>query len=188
MSKPEPSSGPRIAPLPPDERDTQAQELLGDAGAPGSPASNIFATLVRHPGLFRKWLPFGGKLLAGKLAGRDRELLILRTGWRCRSEYEWGQHVLIARAEGLTDAEITRVQDGPDAPGWEPVDAGLLRAADELHDDSRISDATWEELAGRYDERQLVEIPMLVGHYHLVAYTLNSLGVEREPGVPGFDG
>lgn len=186
MSKP--SSGPRIAPLSPDERDAQARELLGDAGAPGSPASNIFTTLVRHPGLFRKWLPFGGKLLAGKLSGRDRELLILRTGWRCRSEYEWGQHVLIARAEGLPDDEIARIKDGPDASGWDLFDAALLRAADELHDDSKISDATWDELAARYDERQLVEVPMLVGHYHLVAYTLNSLGVEREPGVPGFDG
>jgi 4-carboxymuconolactone decarboxylase len=180
------STGPRIAPLPPDQRDAQAQELLGDAGSPGSPASNIFTTLVRHPGLFRKWLPFGGKLLAGKLSGRDRELLILRTGWRCRSEYEWGQHVLIARAEGLAD-EVARIKDGPDAPGWDPFDATLLRAADELHDDSTISDATWDELARRYDERQLVEVPMLVGHYHLVAYTLNSLGVQREPGVPGFD-
>jgi len=182
------STGPRIAPLAADERDAQAQELLGDAGAPGSPASNIFTTLVRHPGLFRKWLPFGGKLLAGKLSGRDRELLILRTGWRCRSEYEWGQHVLIAQAEGLSDDEIARIQTGPDAPGWDPFDATLLLAADELHDDSKISDATWRELADRYDERQLVEVPMLVGHYHLVAYTLNSLGVEREPGVPGFDG
>jgi alkylhydroperoxidase family enzyme len=184
---PKPSS-PRIAPLRPDERDAQAQELLGEAGAPGSPASNIFTTLVRHPGLFRKWLPFGGKLLAGKIPGRERELLILRTGWRCRSEYEWGQHVLIAQAEGLTDEEIGRIKDGPDAPGWDPFDATLLRAADELHDDSKISDATWDELARRYDERQLVEVPMLVGHYHLVAYTLNSLAVQREPGVPGFDG
>ena len=178
---------PRIAPLPLEERDEQQRELLGDAGAPGSPASNIFTTLVRHPGLFRKWLPFGGKLLAGKLPARERELLILRTGWRCRSEYEWGQHVLIAAAEGLTDDEIARVKDGPDAPGWDQFDATLLRAADELHDDNHISDATWAELAQRYDTKQLIEVPMLVGHYHMVAYTLNSLGVQREPGVPGFD-
>ena len=183
-----PSSGPRIAPLAPDERDAQARELLGDAGAPGSPASNIFTTLVRHPGLFRKWLPFGGKLLAGKLSGRDRELLILRTGWRCRSEYEWGQHVLIGKAAGLTDEEVGRIKGGADAPGWDPFDAALLRAADELHDDCCVSDATWAVLASRYDERQLIEVPMLVGQYHLVAFTLNSLGVQRDPGVPGFDG
>ena len=94
---------PRIPPLEPDEQDDQARELLAGAAAPGLPASNIFATLVRHPGLFRKWMPFGGKLLAGKLPARERELLILRTGWRCQSAYEWGQHVLIGRHCGLTD-------------------------------------------------------------------------------------
>ena len=150
-------------------------------------ASNIFATLVRHPGLFRKWMPFGGKLLAGKLPARDRELLILRTGWHCHSVYEWGQHAIIGRQAGLTDDELRRIQAGPDAPGWDAFDATLLRAADELHDDSCISDTTWRALARHYDERQLVEIPMLVGHYHLVAFTLNTLGVQREPGVPGFD-
>ena len=81
-----------------------------------------------------------------------------------------------------------RVQYGPDAEGWDPFDATLLRAADELHDDSCITDDTWEVLADRYDERQLIEVLMVVGHYHLVAFTLNSLGVQREPGVPGFNG
>jgi 4-carboxymuconolactone decarboxylase len=183
---PDRPTSPRIAPLAPDERDEQARELL-DAVVGGPQASNIFTTLVRHPGLFRKWAPFGGKLLSGKLEPRDRELLILRTGWHCRSVYEWGQHVIIGRRAGLTDDELRRIQVGPDAQGWNEHDAALLRAADELHRDSCISDTTWQALAASYDERQLVEIPMVVGHYHLVAYTLNSLGVQREPGVPGFD-
>lgn len=179
-------TSPRIGALTPDELDDEARELLGTV-ADGIDASNIFATLVRHPGLFRRWMPFGGKLLAGKLPGRDRELLILRTGWRCGSIYEWGQHVIIGRQAGLTDDEIRRVREGPDAPGWDRHDRVLLRAADELHDDGCIADDTWAALADRYDDRQLVEVPMLVGHYHLVAFTLNSLGVQREPGVPGFD-
>ena len=150
------------------------------------PASNIFDTLVRHPGLFRKWLPFGGKLLSGKLPPRDRELLILRTGWLCRSAYEWGQHVLMARSVGVTDDEIARVVEGADAEGWDSFEQTLLRAADELHDDACISDGTWTALSERYDERQLIEVSMLVGHYHMVAFTLNTLGVEREAGVPGL--
>jgi alkylhydroperoxidase family enzyme len=63
-----------------------------------------------------------------------------------------------------------------------------LRAADELHDESCISERTWEVLASRYDDRQLIEVVMVVGHYHLVAFTLNSLGVQPEPGLPGFEG
>jgi 4-carboxymuconolactone decarboxylase len=181
---------PRIPPLQPGELDEQARELLGGsatlADSVGGGALNIFATLVRHPGLFRKWLPFGGKLLAGKLPARDRELLILRTGWRCGSEYEWGQHVVIGGVAGVTDAEIERIKTGPDASGWDEPDATLLRAADELHDDNCIGDATWAALADRYDEKQLIELVMLVGHYHMVAFTLNSLGVQLEPGVAGF--
>jgi alkylhydroperoxidase family enzyme len=176
---------PRLAPLAEPDQDEQARELLGRAGGPTSGATNIFATLVRHPGLFRRWLPFGGKLLVGKLPARDRELLILRTGWNCRSGYEWAQHVRIARDAGLAADEIERARSdaGADDPGWSADDATLVRAADELHADACLSDATWAALAGRYDERQLIEVPMLVGHYHKLAFALNSLGVQVEDDV-----
>jgi 4-carboxymuconolactone decarboxylase len=180
----------RLAPLSEDEQDEQARELLRGvrvAGALDAPAANIFATLVRHAGLFRRWLPFAGKLLSGKLPARDRELLILRTGWLCQAEYEWGQHQIIARAVGIADEEIDRVKAGAVAAGWDPFEASLMRAVDELHSDARISERTWDALASRYDERQLIEVPMLVGHYHMVAFALNSLGVQLEPGVAGFD-
>jgi len=179
-------SQPRIPPLPAEEQDEQARELLAGVRVTEAPAANIFATLVRHPGLFRRWLPLGGKLLAGKLPARDRELLILRTAVLCRAEYEWGQHRLIGLASEISEAELELVREGPDPNGWEPFDAALLSAADELHSDSRISDGTWEMLASRYDERQMIEVPMVVGHYHMVAFALNSLGVQLEPGVVGF--
>ncbi|HEX3842189.1 MAG TPA: hypothetical protein VHU85_15455 [Acidimicrobiales bacterium] len=182
------SSSPRMTPVPEDEQDSQTRELLSQVFVDGTPASNIFTTFVRHPGLFRKWWPLSAKLLVGKLPSRDRELLVLRTGWRCNSEYEWGQHVLLAPTCGLSDDDVARVKEGPEVAGWSQFDASLLRAVDELHDEGCVSDATWQFLAERYDERQLIEVPMLVGHYHLVAFTLNSLGVQREPGVPGFNG
>lgn len=156
--------------------------------------ANIFTTLVRAEGLFRRWLPFGGKLLNGKLPSRDREILILRTAWNCKAEYEWAQHVLIARRVGLSDDEIellnstrTTVAEAGSAPrSWRPFDTTLVRAADELHDEMCISDATWDELSHAYDTAQLIEVPMLVGHYHLVAMTLNTLGVELDDGLPRF--
>ncbi len=178
----------RVPPVSRDDLTDEQKELLDAVTLADGSALHIFATLVRHPGLFRRWMPFGGKLLAGKLPARDRELLILRTGWNCGAEYEWGQHVVIARGAGVTGDEIERVKEGPAADGWSDDDALLLRAADELHEASRLTDTTWERLAQRYDEPQLIEIPMLVGHYHMVAFTLNALGVQREPGVPGFDG
>jgi AhpD family alkylhydroperoxidase len=176
---------PRIPPIEPADRDETARTLLDGVGAVGAD-SNIFTTLVRHPRLFRHWLPFGGVLLlAGTLPARDREMLILRTAWNNGCDYEWGQHVRIARDAGLSD-EIDLVIDGPSAAGLAPFDATLLQAADELHGDSVISDDTWARLGERYDDRQLIEVPMLIGHYTLLAFTLNSLGVQREEGVQGL--
>jgi hypothetical protein len=93
--------------------------------------------------------------------------------------------VRIAGDAGVTAEEMERLTlaDAPDAPGWAAFDATLIRAADELHEDSCLGDATWQALAGRYDERQLIEVPMLVGHYQLLAFTLNSLGVQLEEGA-----
>lgn len=174
------SPSPRIPPLHAEDRSPQQQELLESTVATLRDA-NIFSTLVRAPGLFRRWLPFAGKLLAGKLPARDRELLILRTAWNCRARYEWGHHVAIALGCGLTSDEIDRVPEGAEC-GWSEPDALLLRAADELHLQHGVSDATWHALSTRYDTQQLIELPMLVGQYHLVAMTLNTLGIELEPG------
>jgi 4-carboxymuconolactone decarboxylase len=146
--------------------------------------ANVFTTLIRAEGLTRKWLPFGGKLLNGKIPARDRELLILRTGWNCRAEYEWAQHVVIGLAAGLTEEEINRIPST--SAIWDVFDSALLRAADELHGDYCITEETWAVLATGYDTQQLIELPMLVGHYHMVAMTLNSLGVQLDAGLSGF--
>ena len=176
---------PRIPPLAPADRDARTEELLAALRRPDGTDLNIFATLAHHPKLLKRWSAFGGVLLyGGRLSERDRELLIMRAGYLCRAHYEWGQHVAFAQAAGISDEEIARIAAGPDADGWSSDDATLLRAVDELHADSRISDPTWAELAARYDAQQLIEICMVVGQYHLVAFTLNSLGVEPEPGLP----
>jgi alkylhydroperoxidase family enzyme len=174
-----------MTPLPESERDQRTTELLVPLETDGT-TLNIFTTLVRHPRVFKRWSAFGGTLLAGDLPARDRELLILRTAWNCGADYEWGQHTRIARSIDLSDDEIAAVVDGGDAPGWNAIEAALLTACDELHQSSSISDDVWTLLAERYDERQLIEVCMVVGQYHLVAFTLNALGVEREPGVEGF--
>ena len=174
---------PRIAPIEPADVPADLAEMLG----PDMRSMNIFATMANNPGLFRRYLPFGGKLLAGgSIDPRQRELLILRSGWNAGSEYEWGQHVRIGKQAGLTDEEITRVAAGPAAAGWSTTDALLLTACDELCSDHDLSDGTWAALSEIYDVKQLIELTLLVGHYVMLAGMLNSLRVQREPGVVGF--
>ncbi|MFE0102423.1 carboxymuconolactone decarboxylase family protein [Streptomyces sp. NPDC059009] len=181
---------PRIPPQPPQEwaeelRETLTADVSGlGLGLATLGEARIFSTLARHPELFQVWLPFGVKLTGGELPAADRELLILRAAHNCASPYEWGHHARTAERVGLSAAEIARIADGPDAPGWSERQALLLRAADELHTAARISEGTWRGLAQLLTEQQLIELPMLVGHYHLIAFTLNSLGVQPEEGLP----
>ena len=181
----------RIPPTTPADRDERTEELLAAMRRPDGTDLNIFATLAHHPRLLNRWSAFGGTLLfGGVLPHRDRELLILRTAWHCQAEYEWGQHVLLARAAGMTDEEIDRIPEEEIAESWGPRERALLRAADELHTSSRISEDTWNALAEDYDYQQLIEVCMVVGQYHMVAFTLNSLEVEleEEPGLARFPG
>jgi len=174
-----------MAPLRSDEVGEETQALFdkGLRASDGNPL-NIFATLARHPKMLKRWLPFAAHVLAkSSLPARDRELLILRTGYRCRSPYEWGQHALIALDCDLTQDEIDGVRHGADVD-WDDHDAALLRAADELHDDARVSDGTWDQLRGRYSDEQMIDMIAAVGNYHLVAFLLNSLGVDLDEGVP----
>ena len=180
----------RIPPLPEAQWDDELRSIL-DVSMRGGDVrlgdNNIFTTLARHKDLFRVWLRFAGWLLgAGVLPARERELLILRTGYNCGSPYEWGQHLRLSQRLGIDRATIMRVAEGPDAPGWSEADATLLRAADELHEAAKVSQGTWDKLGETYDERGLIEITMLVGHYHLVAFALNSLEVELDEGLEGL--
>lgn len=181
---------PRISPLPKSQWTEEQHEALSGSlgiGTTDGEVVNVLATLARYPKLLRAWGPFGGHILGdSSLPPREREILILRIGWLCRSAYEFGQHTLIGKAAGLEDAEIRRITEGPDAPGWSDADALLLRAVDELHGDAFISDATWNALVERYDESQLMDIVFTVGQYNLVSMALNSFGVQLDGGVPGF--
>ena len=144
-------SKPRVAPLRDEDLDDEGREFMQTVSREGR-VLNIYRTLVAHPKLLKRWGVFGTHVLyKSTLPARERELLILRTGWLCRSEYEWGQHVIIAKSCGVTDEEIERVKAGPEADEWSPFDAALLRAADELHNDSFISDATWGALSERLE-------------------------------------
>jgi alkylhydroperoxidase family enzyme len=185
------STAPRIAPLPAADWSPEQREILTADLGEGSPLGaatlgqlNLFTTVARHPRPFKPWLLLGRSLvMRGALPFVDRELLILRVARNTASEYEWGQHVKIAVEGGIERAKVDRVATGPDADGWEQRERLLLRAADELHTAATIAGPTWDQLTTHLDERQLIELPLLVGYYTTVAYTLNSLAIAPEPGL-----
>lgn len=183
---------PRLAPLGPDQWDERLRRLLeGAPGGTGEPM-HIFTTLAHQPELFRRWLGFGGALLAGTLPGRVRELVILRTSFRFNGSYEWAHHIELGAAQGITPAETAAL--GGDLSGleWDPFDRALLAAVDETADAGAVSDATWSILAERLSPGELVELLVLMAHYIMLTTVLRSLRIPLEPsaatiaaGVPG---
>ena len=171
-------TSPRLAPLGPDNR-TEAQKAMLASRAD----YNIYKTLAHHPDLYARWSPLGQFLLNGSsLPPREREIVMLRMGWLCQSEYEWSQHARIAKASaGMTDAEVHRIAEGPQAAGWTEFERTLLQMVDELRYEAMISDATWKALRAKYSDQQIMESLFTAAQYQLVSMALNSLGVQLDP-------
>ena len=162
-----------------EEADTAAKNRLGGRDL------NVFRVLMNHPRLTKRWTVFAGHVLQKQtLPFRERELLILRIGWRNQSVYEWAQHSEIAKRGGVTAADVERVRLGPEA-GWNAHEAALLRAADELFENSVISDQTWAALAQKYSTEQMMDVVFTIGQYNLVSWALNSFGVPLDDDLPG---
>jgi len=173
---------PRIALTDTDDWDEETLGLLPPQGR-----FNIFRALAHHPKLMKRWLVFGNHVLnKSTLPPRERELVILRVGWRCDSEYEFAQHTVIGVGVGLTEDEVRRVTLPVADGGWSSGDADLLRAADELVDDRRIADATWASLSERYSTQQLMDLVFTVGQYVLTCMALRTFEVPLDEGLPGY--
>jgi alkylhydroperoxidase family enzyme len=184
---------PRIAPLKPEEFTPEVRQITDDLQRavglePNGQVPDFVATMLRYPALHHAHTELALMLMTkGTLSDRDRELAVLRVGWLCQAPFEWNAHVNVGkRLAGITSEEIERVTIGSSAPGWDEHDRAILRAVEEMHDDAMISEETWTILAKRLDEKQLLELPILVGQYQGVAFIQNSLRVTLMPGDIGL--
>jgi AhpD family alkylhydroperoxidase len=190
-------SEPRIPPRPVAEWDAAVRDALSVLTLPGTvrpapgrggkrPASNMVGIFTWHPALTKAFLAFNNHLFSSTLPDRVREMVTVRVAWLRRGEYEWAQHVAMARAAGLSPEEIAAIGAGPGAPAWGPLDAALLRSVDEVVADRYISDETWGQLARHFDRRQLMDLVFTIGTYDLLAMAFNTFGLELDPGMSGF--
>jgi len=174
----------RLPPLPPRSWPAAMREALAPLQPPVPRSAdqpkglNLLGTFARHPALIGAYHGFVRHLLyESTLTSRQRELLILRVAALRGAGYEWAQHVLMASEAGLSREEIAAVSGG-DISGWQPLEAALLVAVDELLAAARISDATWRVLAAGLSEQQLMDLVFTVGGYDVLAMALRSFGVQ----------
>jgi len=194
-------SEPRIPPRPPADWGPDVYEALTALRPPGAaqrsaqeqrermhgrPVPGILGIFAWHPALAEGFFTFNTHLFQSTLSARTRELITVRVGWLRRGEYEWAQHVRMARGAGMSDEEIDAIAAGPDAPAWGPLDAALLRATDEIVADRYVSDGTWQLLSAHLDRQQLMDLVFTVGAYDLLAMAFNTFGLGLDPGMAGF--
>lgn len=191
---------PRLEPIPPQDWPPAMRDALA-ALRPAVPQHpfperrddrpkglNVLGTLAHHPQLTTAYHAFNGQVQFGTtLTQRQRELIVLRVATVRDCAYEWAQHAVIAADLGVSPAEIDRVAVGPDAPGWDPLEAAVLRAVDELIDDARISEATWDALRAELDAPQVMDLIFTVGAYETLAMFIRSVDMDldddlRRPG------
>jgi 4-carboxymuconolactone decarboxylase len=177
---------PRVQPLEPSEW-TPAVRAMLDPSKSGRPVASVYRTFAQHPQLYPPRQRLSEYIRLGStLTARTREMLILRIGWLCRSDYEWSQHEPAGRRAGMTDEEIRGIISGPDAAVWDRLDAAIVGAADELHRDDTITDATWTALSRHYNTHQLMDVVITTAGYRMVSMALNTFGVQLEADDRGF--
>jgi alkylhydroperoxidase family enzyme len=184
---------PRIEPLPVSEFSEEAQIMNHEIRVAFNlpldlPPWEYLATILRHASLFRRHNAVATELIGnGTLSPRDRELAIIRLSWLLQAPYEFGEHVGTGkRMAGITDEEVERILIGSSAPGWSDIDRAIIRAVEEMLDDAMISDETWAVLAAHWNDKQLLELPVLIGQYQGVAYLQNSIRARLLDGNPGL--
>jgi len=186
----DPGDGPRVVPLAPSEWPAGMQDALAalrppnprhpfPSREPGRPKGlNALGTLAHHPELARAFNTFNGHILfASTLSPRQRELLVLRVAAVRDAAYEWRQHVVLASDAGITDEEVDRIAEGPDAPGWSAVDRAMVSAVDELLGDATVAPGTWETLSAELEVEQLMDLVFTVGAYDALAMVFRTFGV-----------
>ncbi|MFC8044195.1 carboxymuconolactone decarboxylase family protein [Nocardia sp. NPDC057353] len=149
--------------------------------AAGTRDAQLFSTLGRTRGLFRGWLHYSGKLMpGGRLSRHEAELVILRVAQLRGCDYEYDHHVRLGRRAGVTAEIVERLRAGSGADGWSERQRALLAAVEQQVTERDLDDATWQALAAHYDERELIEIVLLINQYDGLAATITTLRIRRD--------
>ncbi len=177
----------RITPLEPSEWTPEVRQWLDRSGS-GRPVAAIYRTYARHLAMDQPRTAVSEHIRqTSTLTPRVREMLIMRIGLLCRSEYEWAAHAPGGRRTGMTEEDVHRIVVGPDgAGGGNPLEVALLRAVDELYRDDLVTEKTWNAMAAGLDTRQLLDVLITTGGYRMVSMALNTFGVQLEAGAVRF--
>lgn len=147
---------------------------------------NLYRGLANHPQIIAAWTEFAATLRHASRTPRGlRELVILRGAQLCRSEYEWAQHLRMARKAGVSEAQIAALARWRDSAEFDAKEKAAL-ALGEAVTQGQVSDAVHREAMQHFDHHDYVELAVTASFYAMVARTLDALGIQLEPDFRGY--
>lgn len=160
----------------------ELQKIFENIETRGGKVLNLFKTVAHCPVIGPEFLRLGNSILRkGALPRQLRELAIIRVGFLAKARYEVTQHIPIARHVGLTDLVIEALAcDWRECDHFNPEQRAVLQYTDEIAENIRTADDTFQAVREFLSEEQVVELTITIGYYGMVSRILESLQVELE--------
>lgn len=147
---------------------------------------NLYRCLGNHPKLVAAWTEFSKTLRYDTRTPRAlRELVILRGAQLMRSEYEWAQHVGMARKAGVREAQIAGLNIWSSSGEFDAKERAALALAEAVTL-GKVSDAVQAEALQHFDMHDYVELCIVAAFYAMVGRMLDAMGVPLEPELAGY--
>ena len=141
---------------------------------------NLYRCLGNHPKLVAAWTEFSKMLRYDTRTPRAlRELVILRGAQLMRSEYEWAQHVVMARKAGVTEQQIAELAHWRTSSQLDKREKAAIALSEAVTQGS-VSDGVFAEARRHFDEHDYVELAAVAAFYAMVGRMLDAMGVQLE--------
>ena len=167
-----------------DDTNPELAELVGRIrGARRGNLINIYRLLLHSPALAESWLGHNNAVRwRTELDGRLREIVIIRVAYLNGATYVVKQHVPeLALGEGLTLPECDALADWQASALFSDRERAALAYADAMTREVAVPDGVFDPLRRHFNERQIVELTVLVGTYNMQTRVLRALQIDPEP-------
>lgn len=142
---------------------------------------NLYKALANHPPLLAAWSEFSRVLRHESRTPRElRELMILRGAQLMGSEYEWAQHLRMARQSGVREPQIKALASWKKSKEFDAREKAALALAEAVTR-GEVSDAVFKEAKRHFNDRDYVELSLTAAFYAMVGRMLDAMGVQLEP-------
>ena len=180
---------PRIEPVSDADLNDDQKEILSSLNEMAR-SMNLFRTSLVSPSAMKAqmvWSNYVGSRKTNEVPWREKELIILRVSYLCKSGYEWSHHRRLGALAGLTEAEILAAKDAEGDHQWSRQDQTLINMCDELVGNFCVANQTWAELCEDFSVKQRMDLVYTASHYTMVSMFANSFGIQPDEGVPVDD-